>query len=356
MLEPLVTGTIGPVGGRSMLQFDDVRSVARAPLLRFSVMSELSTPPQHRWTLRAKLLGALVALVLIGAVVESTQPRASGQSTTTSSPSVTTSSLPQSSTTTVTTNPAHTTPSKTLNQRSRGCGLAASTPGILVTKVAIGHCSVLEIGDSLGTDLGWGLARELASTATVKLHLMDKSSTGLAATWFYNWPRQVKSMLAHFRPNLLVVCLGGNDEQGIRFDGRSYDFNTPQWRSHYAALIKQIDTLATRDGSYVLWVGLPIMAPTTYRAGVVALNSLYQSVAHRVPGVTYLSSWKLFSTARGQYRESAPVNHANAVLRSPDGIHFSTIGGDVFASFVANEIASIYHVIIHLDLPAYITQ
>ena len=47
---------------------------------------------------------------------------------------------------------------------------------------------------------------------------------------------------------------------------------------------------------------------------------------------------------------------AKAVIRAPDGIHFSAIGGDVFATFVVDEIESIYHVRLHLDRPAFITN
>ncbi len=315
-------------------------------------------PPPHptHWTLRAKLLGVLATLVLVGILVESTQPGASIPSTKTSSASVTTTISIRHPTTTVTTNPVFTTPSATLNQRSRGCGLATSLPGRTIATRAVGHCSVLEIGDSLGTDLGWGLDSELASTSTFRLHLMDKTSTGLAATWFYDWPREERSMLRRFHPNLLIVFLGANDQQAIRFDGHSYAFNTPSWRTRYAALIRQVDTLATHAGSYVLWVGLPTMAPTTFDAGVTVLNSLYQRVARTVPGVTYLSTWDLFTNRRGHYRASAPVNHAKAVIRAPDGIHFSAIGGDVFATFVVDEIESIYHVTLHLDRPAFITD
>ncbi len=319
-------------------------------------MSDHPPPSPSHWTLRAKLLGVLGTLVLVGILVESTQPGVSIPSTTTPSASVTTSIKFHHPTTTVTTNPAFTTPSAALNQRARGCGLATSLPRRTVATSAIGHCSVLEIGDSLGTDLGWGLDSEMATTSTFRLHLMDKTSTGLAATWFYDWPRQERSMLARFHPNLLIVLLGANDQQAIRFDGRSYAFNTPSWRNRYAMLIRQVDSLATRAGSYVLWVGLPTMAPATFNAGVTVLNSLYQRVAHTVPGVTYLSTWGLFTNHRGHYRASAPVNHAKAVIRAPDGIHFSAIGGDVFATFVVDEIESIYHVRLHLDRPAFITN
>ena len=56
---------------------------------------------------------------------------------------------------------------------------------------AVGHCTVLEIGDSLGNDLGWGLARELGGERGLTLVQADRSSTGLVTTWFYDWPRHL---------------------------------------------------------------------------------------------------------------------------------------------------------------------
>lgn len=183
----------------------------------------------------------------------------------------------------------------------------------------------------------------------------DKSASGLVASWFYNWPQHLKTMLAQYHPDLVVVCFGGDDEQGLSFKGRAYGFNTPQWRTRYSTLIRTIDTMSTRASSYVLWVGLPVMMPTTYRAGAAALNSLYQTVAMTVPGVTYLPSWDEFENAQGHYENAAPVNRVSAQLRASDGIHFSYIGENVFATFVANEIASIYHVHLSPSQPALIT-
>lgn len=220
----------------------------------------------------------------------------------------------------------------------------------------IGHCTVLEIGDSLGSDLGWGLARELSSTPALKLVLKDKSASGLVASWFYNWPEHLKTLLAQYHPDLVVVCVGGDDEQGLELNGHSYAFDSPQWRTRYTALIRQVDTMITGAGSYVLWVGLPVMAPTGYREGVVTLNLLYRSLAATVPGVTYLPSWDLFANAQGQYQSAAPVNHVRSVLRAPDGIHLSYVGENVFATFVTNQIATIYHVRLKPSQPASITN
>ena len=219
----------------------------------------------------------------------------------------------------------------------------------------IGHCTVLQIGDSLGNDLGWGLTRELSSSHALKLVQKDVSASGLVASWFYNWPQHLKTLLAQYHPDLVVVSFGGDDEQGLAYKGHSYGFNTPPWRARYASLIRTVDTMSTHAGSYVLWVGLPITMPTSYRAGAAALNTLYQSVAATVPGVTYLPTWNVFANAKGQYQNAAPVNHVRTLLREADGIHFSYVGENVFATFVANEIASIYHVRLVPSRPALIT-
>ena len=220
----------------------------------------------------------------------------------------------------------------------------------------VGHCKVLEIGDSLGNDLGWGLARELASTHALKLMQKDKSASGLVTSWYYNWHQHLKTLLKQYRPDLVIVCIGGDDEQAMKVRGNVYGFNSPPWRARYSSLIRQIDTMITRSGSYVLWVGLPVMAPNVYSEGVVTLNSLYRSVATTVPGVTYLPSWALFANPRGQFERIAPVNKVRTVLRASDGIHLSYVGEDVFATFVTNEIATIYHVALRPSQPDTITN
>jgi len=368
--------------------------------------------PHARWRLRIVLSVALLALVLTGAGLEATNHKSTPPATTVSSTTSTVAS-PSTSTdpTTTTTRPTTSTSLQslvseplTLNEPAHGCGFAmitnsrptattttptstfpsttTSTSGTTTTTSAtttsgttattrattttstsdvvpvrvIGHCTVLEIGDSLGNDLGWGLARELASTHALKLVQKDKSASGLVTTWFYNWHQHLKTLLKQYHPDLVIVCVGGDDEQGMKVNGHVYGFNSPPWRARYSALIRQIDTTTTSAGSYVLWVGLPIMEPNIYREGAKTLNSLYRSMATTVPGVTYLPSWALFANTSGQFEMAASVNHVRTVLRSTDGIHLSYVGENVFATFVANEMATIYHVTLNPSQPASITK
>ena len=271
-------------------------------------------------------------------------------STTTSSTTTTTQSSPTTASTTTPTSTSTTT------STIKGTTTSTATSNGSIPIRAIGHCKVLEIGDSLGNDLGWGLARELASTHALKLVQKDKSASGLVTSWFYNWHQHLKTLLKQYHPDLVIVCVGADDEQGMKVGGNVYGFDSPPWRARYSALIRQIDTMITQSGSYVLWVGLPVMAPNIYSQGIATLNSLYRSVATTIPGVTYLPSWALFANARGQYEKAASVNHVTTLLREPDGIHLSYVGENVFATFVTNEIATIYHVALKPSQPDYITK
>jgi hypothetical protein len=217
---------------------------------------------------------------------------------------------------------------------------------------AIGHCTVLEIGDSLGNDLGWGLAREVTAGSGINFVQKDKSASGLVASWFYNWPQHLQTFLTQHHPDLVIVCVGGDDQQGLVVNGHAYGFGSPQWLARYRVLVRQVDTMITNANSYVLWVGLPVMQPPLYNRGAAQLNTIYRSVATTVPGVTFLPSWGEFANAQGQYESSAVVNHVSSVLRASDGIHFSYEGENVFATYVANEIASIYHVRVTPSQPA----
>ena len=221
---------------------------------------------------------------------------------------------------------------------------------------AIGHCTVLEIGDSLGNDLGWGLARELGNDHVLRLVQADKSSSGLTTPWFYNWPAKEKVLLAQYHPQLVIATFGGNDEQNLRVNGHVVAFGSAPWTTAYTKIVTGIATAATKSGAYVLWVGMPIMGPNTYRANMVPINAVYQKVEQSVPGMTFLPTWDLFANARGQFANSAPVNQVPSVLRSSDGIHFSYVGENVFATYVAHELAQVYHVLVTPSQPMFIDR
>lgn len=293
--------------------------------------------------LRVSLFGAMVLLVIAAVVVRSV--RAPSHSTTSGlgrhvSSAAAAPSLPS------------TPPSPAVFRAGHGCGL---TIGTGVAPGPVGSCSILEIGDSLGTDLGWGLARELPPGSGLTLVQLDRSSTGLANAGFYDWPAELQADLVEYQPQLVLVCLGGNDEQGMVVGGDAVEFPTAAWKSAYLARVDEIVNEAAATGAFVLWVGMPVMEDPGYSQGMQVLNGVYEQAVSSDPTGIFLSSSALFSNGGGSYQQVADVNGTPEPLRQADGIHLATSGEDVLATYVIQQIASVYRVEVSPSHPATIT-
>ncbi len=321
------------------------------------------------WPLRVSLLAALGALVVTGSVVASmssppsslptpplpTPPRLAqpaGHATTTTSPKRGHERPPTSTAPTV---PGAYSGPVRVGSIGHGCGLSLAPPPSAKPR-PVGHCTVLEIGDSMGNDLGWGISRHLAASAGLDLVQDDTASTGLSNSWFYSWPVHLAADLKQVHPQLLLVSLGGNDEQGMQVGGKVLSFGTPAWQQVYLSYVRQIITEATSAGAYVVWVGMPIMGEgPSYDEGMALLDSLYEKAATSEPDATYVSTYSLFANPEGQFQANAVVNGVATALREPDDIHYSFAGEDVVATYVIRELARIYHVALAATSPAVIT-
>jgi hypothetical protein len=326
-------------------------------------MKSLSAPPSTspRLWRRCLAIASLAPLVLAGALIVGTN---AGLAASLNSPTtrVATATLASHSKVPLDTPVAD---DVAFRQPSRGCGftptsaLARSSTSSTPTHhapFALGHCRLLEIGDSLGDDLEYGLRHELQFTPGLKLIQRNKVSTGLSASWFYNWPAHLKTFLHAHHPNLVVIMFGANDEQALDVDGVSRPFGSPKWRSAYIARVRKIDQLVTKAGAYAFWVGLPIAAPKSYSQGLKALNAIYRQVALSTPGVTFQPMWQLLATKGGNYRGGADVNGVQSALRVSDGIHFTSTGELVIGTFIARQLATVYNVKLRFEEPAYIDR
>lgn len=319
-----------------------------------------STPSSDRqvWTLRLCLLSALTAVVIVAVSFNTlaNEPIAAAHGTTTTT------------TTTVPTkgkpNPfpwPPTGPSSPITAAGtdlvapNGCNFAIDNVAVAVkgskkkqvpklpTK-ALGHCRILMIGDSVGDDIAGGLGDEIDGTKDLAYFNVAKSDTGLSNEWYYNWPQHLATFLRDYKPELLIVCLGGNDEQNFVQDGHEEVFGTASWRVAYGDRVKTIINEGRKAGALVLWVGMPIMQPYAYRLGIETLNKVYVETAEQIKGTTYLPIWSVLASPSLQYIGSARVNGHWEQLRSADGIHLYPWGALVVGTYVTKEIAAIYHV------------
>jgi lysophospholipase L1-like esterase len=285
------------------------------------------------------------------AVATSTVPTTLPAITTTTTTSKTGSTTPPTTTTTV---PGALNGPVTRGTAGNGCELALASPP--AGPGSVGHCTVLEIGDSLGEDLAEGMADQLAANSGLNLVQLDKASTGLANSWFFDWPVHLQADLAQYHPQLVLVMLGGNDEQGMTVNGNVVSFPSKAWEQDYVGYVRQVVSEATATGAYVLWIGMPITQPYSYNQGLTILNALYQQGVTSEPNATFVPSWSLFADPAGQFDAQAAVNGVETDLRSSDGIHLSVPGTEVLATFIIRKMASIYHVALAPTSPQVITH
>jgi len=191
---------------------------------------------------------------------------------------------------------------------------------------------ILEVGDSLGIDLGWGLQAELAGSGHPFLG-EAVGDTGLAEPSYYDWPAHLASYLAEYHPGLVVVFLGANDVENLYAGGRFDPFGGKGWRQAYGSRVASMMDEATAAGAKVLWVGMPPMAQPDFSADMATLNALYRAQATRhTPAVKFFSSWTVLGDAHGQYEQGPPgaAGEENP-WRTADGVHMTTQGADHLA-------------------------
>jgi hypothetical protein len=187
---------------------------------------------------------------------------------------------------------------------------------------------VLDIGDSLGEDLGFGLGDQFGGDPWVTLHQEAKVDTGLDAPNDYDWPTNLEKFLQEFHPKVVIVMLGGNDTNDIEQYNKLAGFGTALWQVDYGQRVEQIMDEATSAGARVFWVGMPIMQDPALSQKMLQLNAVYAHVASITPGVTYFSSWNIFAV-HGQYNEYIPGPNGSTIdARYGDGVHIAPGGYD----------------------------
>jgi uncharacterized protein len=188
---------------------------------------------------------------------------------------------------------------------------------------------ILVVGDSFALGLGLGVTRSLGS-GPFKVVRQGRESTGLSRPDYFDWMAQMRVDVQRYRPDIIVVMLGGNDFQDLVIPGHDSirRFQITAWNAQYRQRVSKLMALATSGGARVVWVGLPpSRSPVLTNAGVQRMNAIYQSEATFHPGVVYLDSWRIFERGGGYAAYiRLGASHRLTQVREGDGVHFTVIG------------------------------
>lgn len=210
--------------------------------------------------------------------------------------------------------------------------------------------TILDIGDSIGADLGLGLGDLFSNDPYVRLVQKAQIDTGLARPDYFNWPSAFQSDLTRYHPAAAVIMLGANDEQALNSKGVFVSPGTPAWKLDYASRVALLMDEALAVNVRVVWVGLPPMQGTNVSSAFAEqVNAIVRAEAAKHPGVTFVPSWNTLATSHGGYAEYLRIHGSVEQIRSADGVHLYPAGYDLLAHALLAPMQQAWHVNLHVS-------
>ena len=197
---------------------------------------------------------------------------------------------------------------------------------------------VLEIGDSLGIDLGDQLKAQLDTTAIASTTVAAVGDSGLANTTYLDWPDHLASLLDTDRPQIVVVFMGANDDQGLYVNGIPSAPGTLAWVEGYSQRVDTVLHEATSSGARVVWVGMPLMVNPALNTAMQRENAIYERETEGSSAALYVSSIAALDASGVYETDGEDISGRPVALRTPDGVHLTPAGAGVLARAVIRAI------------------
>jgi len=206
-------------------------------------------------------------------------------------------------------------------------GGAGPTVDLIRTPTTSNKLRVAVIGDSLSQGLGPAIERWM-NPSVVRVLSLGRQSTGLSREDYFNWQAGMREIVEQFRPDLVFVMLGSNDSQAqISPNGSAIPVGTWEWVHGYRERAEQLVDEATRAGTRVVWVGVPIVKERQRWGFYRNVNEIYRETASSDPESTYVDTWNAFEGGGGGYSAFIRNDHGQMVeVRAGDGVHFTPAG------------------------------
>jgi hypothetical protein len=217
---------------------------------------------------------------------------------------------------------------------------AASPPGAVAPAVR----RVLLIGAStIQFHLGVELERALrARHPSLAVRRLGKLSTGLTRPDVFNWPAQLRELIAESHPDLVITNFGGNDAQGmVLAGGEVVTYGSPRWDTGYRERVREIVSVAHAEGARVVMLGMSSTRDPVLSRRMEHINALTAAVA-RAEHADYLSIWDVGADAGGHFQDVVFIDRIPTRTRLADGKHFSRAGAAYAAARICERLAQRY--------------
>ena len=204
------------------------------------------------------------------------------------------------------------------------------------------------VGDSLAAGLGVYLEREFRP-ALVQVLRQGRVSTGLSRLDYFDWMTALAKIETAYRPDLVVVMIGDNDNQSLLTPGGQVaaEIGSFEWPVKYEGRVEDFTRIAVDAGSHVAWVGLPIVQRKERWQVMQRQNEVFERVVDATPNALYVDTWDRFATREGQYTPFYWEDGKVELIRTSDGLHFNPRGYELLAEAVGTAVVE------RFGLPTY---
>ncbi|MGH3134976.1 MAG: DUF459 domain-containing protein [Gaiellaceae bacterium] len=205
-------------------------------------------------------------------------------------------------------------------------------------------------GDSLVVVPGESLLRAVAGNRAISSagKIDGRIASGLERPDVFNWFTHVRDEMRTSKPRAVVLMFGGNDDHGFMTglpEGKEIgSFGSPSWRAEYRRRVAGIMETITRNGGFLVWIGLPISRDAEQTLRYDVINTIVQSEAAKRPGrASYLDTYFFFAGDDGGYSQYIADDTGKLVkMRADDGVHFERPAGDLIAEKVLEQLEERY--------------
>jgi hypothetical protein len=204
-------------------------------------------------------------------------------------------------------------------------------------------------GDSLVIVPGESLLRATAGDRAIAPEPIDgRIATGLERPDVFNWFTHIEDVMRKDKPRAVVLMFGGNDDHnfmtGVPEGHEVGTFGSPSWRAEYRRRVATVMDTVTRNGAYLVWIGLPISRDSEQTQRFDVMNTIVQGEAAKRPGrVSYLDTYFFFAGGDGGYAQYVEDSAGKLVkMRADDGVHFERPAGDLIAAKVLERLEDRY--------------
>lgn len=189
--------------------------------------------------------------------------------------------------------------------------------------------TILIVGDSMVNEgLGPVLQKTLHKQYPFKVIREGKYSTGLSRPDYFNWPERLTFLVNKHHPKLIILCLGANDAQDI-FDDNNHRYHpgSQEWKKIYTNRAKHLLNIATSQGAYVIWAGLPIMGKVPYATRIQYVSECQKKACDETLNTQFIDTQSVLATPQGKYTTYTQEANKHIRLRAKDKIHVTEAGG-----------------------------